>query len=251
MNRSTSIVLELRRVCACVGSVQLLDDVSVSISGGEFVTIIGRNGAGKSSLLKACFRGIRISSGQIRLDSKDLSDLSQREVAQCLAYVPQGLDLLAPLSVAEFVRISCYPYFYAKRGRIDDSGILSALDRLDMSRYFARPLNSLSGGERQRVLLAAAMVGRAKIIMLDEPTTYLDPAAQSELFAALQTLRAELGSAVIMVSHHLTAAKRVSDRIIAMSHGKIVGNGDPDQILSAEMLASVFGCEFDGLSAVF
>ena len=243
-------VLEMYDVSAVAGSAQLLSNVSFSVSAGEFVSVIGRNGAGKSSLLKACFRGIAISKGDIRLLGSSTKQLSQSEIARMIAYVPQGLDVTAPLSVAEFVRISCYPYFGNTRKRLSDQMISAALDRLNMSEYISRALNSLSGGERQRVLLSAALVGKPAIVMLDEPTTYLDPAAQAELFSTLTTLRSEINCAVVMVSHHLTAAKRYSDRIIALLQGRIAANGSPAEVLSAEVLNSVYGCLFDDLSPV-
>lgn len=248
MSKDPKKVLEMRAVSAAVNSIQLLHNITLFVNASEFVTVIGRNGAGKSSLLKACFRAVRLSCGEILLCGETLSKLSQAQIAERIAYVPQGLDLLAPLSVSEFVRISCYPFFNAKRKRIDDRLILEALGRLNMRAYFERAISSLSGGERQRVLLAAALVGRPAIVMLDEPTTYLDPAAQAELFGALSVLRAEIGCAILMVSHHLTAAQRISDRIVALLDGRVVGDGKPGEILSPAMLANIYGCPFSGLS---
>lgn len=248
MNQTNQAVLELQNVSVEIAGAAVLSNISFQLGKGEFVTIIGRNGAGKSSLLKLCFRALKAHSGQITLNDKNLETYSQSDIAKKISYVPQGFDLLAPLDVAEFVRISCYPFFKNSKEKLSDAVIKQALAQLRMADFFKRQLSSLSGGERQRVLLASVLIGRPAIMLLDEPTTYLDPAAQAELFEALLTIRMQTNCAVVMVSHHLTAAAKVSQRVVALVQGEIFLQGVPQEILTPYNLQQIFGCSFDGLS---
>jgi iron complex transport system ATP-binding protein len=228
-----------------------LDDLSVTLGGRDVVTrvsaelaggligLIGPNGAGKSTLVRA-IAGLVPSQGAILIDGKPALPL--RERARRIAYLPQGQAVFWPVTVERLVALGRLPHLapFARPADTDHAAIERALARTDLLGLRNRPVDQLSGGERARVLLARALAVEAPLLLADEPLAALDPAHQIEV---MQLLRAEAarGATVIGVLHDLTLAARWCDRLLLLDEGRLVADGAPSQVLTAERIDAVYG----------
>lgn len=197
----------------------ILESINLVAETGQFVGIVGGNGSGKTTLLK-CIAGIyRDWSGSIQLDSADLSTLSQKRTASLVSYVPQLIENVIPFSVIEFLRLSRFPYMgfsHPEKKPVDFDHLLR---RLNIHRLKDRVVANLSGGELQKVLVAAALAQETAVILLDEPTSHLDPLQSREFISFLQSVRDEGNQLFLMVSHKVDEISHLCDRVIALKHG--------------------------------
>ncbi len=226
--------------------VRILDDVSLTVSDGEYVAIVGPNGAGKTSLLRCLLRIHRNWWGRIEILGADLAGFSQRELGRLVSYVPQLTGPLPPFTVRELVEMARYPYQTPLRP-IDPGEkeiVRDALAVTGCGPLADRRLDTLSGGERQKALLAAALAQGGRILLLDEPTSFLDPHYDRDLRQLLQRLNREQGATIVEVTHDLNAAILGSDRIIALRDGRLVFQGTADEFADPAVLEEVFGCPF-------
>jgi len=225
---------------------KLLHKVSAHIGTGETWSIIGANGAGKSTLLKCLLRIHRGWTGQVQLHGCDLTRYSQRELAQHMAYVPQpGGDQNFPFSVREFVRMGRYAYAgaFGSAHVGDAAAIESAMHRAEVEDFAERTLDTLSGGERQKVFIAAALAQGSDILLLDEPTAFLDYRHQAEVADILHNLHRE-GTTIISVTHDVNAALLTGGKVLALRDGAVAWCGSARELSQTDTLTRIFGASF-------
>jgi iron complex transport system ATP-binding protein len=230
-----------------VDGTALLSEVSLSISGGEFVSVIGPNGAGKSTLIRCLAGLLPPSRGTIRLGGRTLAELSRRVLARTIAYVPQADARVLPFSVRAFVEMGRYPHLgsWAALRSQDERAVELALERTDTAHLKDRSMESLSGGERQRAFIAAALAQGGGILLLDEPTTFLDYRHQMEILELLEDLHRNEGLTLVTATHDLNSTVAVSDTVLALRDGRVVFHGPSAGVFSAERLASIYDNRFD------
>lgn len=220
----------------------VIDGLQVTIPEKKITTIIGPNGCGKSTLLKAISRLLKTKKGTVYLDGKEIHSLPTKEIAKKMAILPQTAEAPAGLTVFELVSYGRYPH---KKGmgtlkKEDIDQIMWALEVTGLSQFKDRPLDALSGGQRQRAWIAMSLAQDTEILVLDEPTTYLDLAHQLDVLILLKELNEKEGRTIVMVLHDLNHASRFSDYMIAMKDGKIVTEGPPETVMTSENLERVF-----------
>ncbi|AWT37599.1 iron-dicitrate ABC transporter ATP-binding protein [Deinococcus arenae] len=221
----------------------IIPDLDLTVAGGQVTSIIGPNGCGKSTLLRALARLLPTGAGHIELYGQALHALHSREIARRLAILPQGPTAPEGLSVEDLVWFGRHPHqgrFPVRRPE-DREAVLWALDQTGMRVFASRPLEALSGGQRQRAWIAMSLAQQTDILLLDEPTTYLDPSHQLEVLHLAQRLNREQGKTVVMVLHDLNQAVRYSDRLIAMRGGQVYAHGPAGDVLTHDLLRDVFG----------
>lgn len=228
------------------GGRALLRDVSLSVGAGEFVALLGPNGAGKSTLLKHAAGVLPAPRGTIFLNGADRTRLDPREAARLVAYVPQSREPDVPFAAREVVAQARYPYLSTWRlsSREDRARVDAAMKRVGAADLSDRVFSTLSGGEQQKVLIAAALAQDAKLFLVDEPTTFLDPPFQEEIFEILSDLRRREGLALLVATHEVNRALLAADRIAALRAGEIVREGPPEAIANEEALEEIYGARF-------
>jgi iron complex transport system ATP-binding protein len=228
----------------------VLQDLTCSIRSGEIFGIVGPNGSGKTSLLKLLARIIPVQQGSIALFGERLSTLSQEDIARNVAFVPQDTHQSFPFTVSETVLMGRFPHRHRTRWDLgfgwdsrDDRAVAQhAMTTMDVWHLAARPVTELSGGERQRVIIARALAQEPRVLLLDEPTAFLDLQHQVEICALLSRLKQERGLTIVMVSHDLNLASQYCDRVLLMDRGRIVRIGGPEDVILPEVLETVYRC---------
>jgi iron complex transport system ATP-binding protein len=231
MNR---FVIEIQDLSLSIENKDILKSVSVDIAEGDFASIIGPNGAGKTSLLRCLMRIIPSYDGSIRLFSRPADKMPQKELARLISYVPQSNGRLFPFTVREFVMMGRYPYLspFTSYSTEDKKAVQQALEQTGITPFSNRPLNTLSGGERQIVFIAAAIAQGARLMVLDEPVTFLDPGHTLEIYQILKTLNRQAGITIIMATHDINSAALNSHRVIILKQGKIAALGTPGEVIA-------------------
>jgi iron complex transport system ATP-binding protein len=239
--------IEVRSLSLRVGETALLDDLSFSVADGTSLAVIGPNGAGKTTLLRCLLRIHTRWTGHIRILGRDLRDFRQRQLARRLAYVPQLEGRHFPFTVREFVSMSRYPHRDAFGGSTagDKKAIDRALTLADVESMADARIEILSGGERQEVLIAAALAQEARILLLDEPTAFLDYRHSVRIHEILSTIRAETGTTTILVTHDLNEALVVANEVLALRSGRRVYHGPVSGLLDPAVPAEIFGVGFE------
>ena len=224
----------------------VLCEVSLSLDRGQRLVLVGPNGAGKTTLLKCLNRILGGWSGSIVLAGKDLNAYRHRDLARWMAYVPQAGVQTAPFSVEAFVEMGRYPYQgpLARPNQQDRKAVDAALNLTDTVFLRDRPMHALSGGERQRVLLAAALAQEAQILLLDEPTVFLDPRHEAAFCAVLSRVHQERNLTMITVTHDLNRAVLMHDRLVALKQGRVVFCGTPASFMTQTHLEGVYESSF-------
>ncbi len=222
-------------------------DLSLSIPEGTITSIIGPNGCGKSTLLRALARLMRPAGGAVYLDGQLIHQLATREVARRLGLLHQQAVPPSGLTVEDLVRRGRYPHqpFLQPPSRQDADAVERALELTGMVPLRRRIIDTLSGGQRQRAWMAMALAQETSLLLLDEPTTFLDVAHQLEVTELVQRLNAEEGRTIVMVLHDVNEAAKVSHHIVAMRDGQILREGPPSEIVDSELLADLYGIACD------
>lgn len=217
-------------------------DLTVTIPDRSFTVIVGANGSGKSTLLRGLARMIKPRGGVVHLDGKPINSLPSKEVARRLGLLPQSPIAPDGITVADLVARGRYPHQGLLRqwSADDESAIDDAMARTHVAEFADRPVDELSGGQRQRVWLAMALAQQTSIVLLDEPTTYLDLAHQLDVLDLCTDLHRD-GHTVIAVLHDLNHACRYATHLIAMRAGQIIAEGPPTEIVDADIVERVFG----------
>ena len=222
-----------------------LADLTFGVAAGELLGVIGPNSAGKTTLIRLLSRVLEPSAGEILLEGRPLARLDRAEVARCVAVVPQGVPPQFPFTVEELVLMGRFPhaparYFETGADRAAARAAMAATGVLELATL---PLDTLSGGERQRAVIARALAQEPRLLVLDEPTAHLDLRYQAETAALLRRLNRERHVSILLVSHDLNLAAEVCDRLLLLAGGRPVRLGAPEEVLEAEVLEAVYGCE--------
>ena len=221
---------------------RVLDSVSFTLAPGEVVGVVGPNGAGKSTLLRLLTRRLEPSAGGITLAGRPLAAYGRFELARHLALVAQSPVLPVGCRVAEVGSMGRAPHvgLFGVTGKADRAAVAAALEVTDTARFGARRVETLSGGEQQRVVFARALAQQPRYLLLDEPTNHLDLRYQVALLGYARA-QAQTGVGVLVVLHDLNLAARSCDRLLVLDGGRVVAEGAPSVVLTADLIGSVFG----------
>ncbi|MFC5289645.1 ABC transporter ATP-binding protein [Actinokineospora guangxiensis] len=222
---------------------EVVKGLSVVVPPGELTMIIGPNACGKSTLLRGLARLLAPASGAVLLDDRELSAYPNRELAAVLGILPQTPTAPEGITVADLVGRGRYPHqgWFRRWNSADDNAVAEALAATDTLDVAERRVEELSGGQRQRVWIAMALAQRTDLLLLDEPTTYLDLTHQVEVLDLLTDLNRTQGTTIVVVLHDLNLACRYADHLIAMRAGEIVAQGGPTEVMTADTVERVFG----------
>lgn len=225
------------------GERTIVPELSLSIPAGQITAIIGPNGCGKSTLLRGISRLLKPQAGQISLDGKPVGSYGGKDFARKVGLLPQSPIAPEGVTVADLVSRGRYPYqgLFGGKSKADQEAIAWALEATSTLELADRQVAELSGGQRQRVWIALALAQETDILLLDEPTTYLDLAHQVDLLDLLAEINEERGTTMVMVLHELNLAARVAHHLVAMKGGQIAAQGSASQVLTSQNLEEIFG----------
>lgn len=229
------------------GDSVVIDSLNISIPKGKVTVLIGGNGCGKSTLLRSMARLLKPKSGEVVLDSEDISKMRTKEVAKKMAILPQSPTTPEGLSVYQLVKQGRYPYQgFAKRWSEDDEyAVNKALEDTNLMELKERTVDSLSGGQRQRAWIAMTLAQNTDTLLLDEPTTYLDMTHQIDILDLLFDLNQDNGRTVVMVLHDINLACRYADHIIAVKDQTVYAQGKPEEVITCDLMQHVFEMNCD------
>ena len=240
-------MLEAKSVQAAYGRRTVLDQVELVIGAGECVALAGPNGSGKSTLLRTLARLHKPAHGAVLLDGKELTRWPARALARRLAVLPQAPRAPEALTVEQLVALGRHPHqtMVGVATAIDRAAVQEALDCTGLTALAGRRLDELSGGERQRAWIALTLAQQPSLLLLDEPTTYLDLAHGLTVLELVRRLNRERGLTVVMALHDLSQMLRFADRVVLLKEGRVAADGPPETTLTAERIAAVFGVEVE------
>ena len=223
------------------GGPEVLRDISFSLEEGQFLAILGNNGAGKSTMLKCFNQILQVGGGHVWMDGEDLLALSHREVARRVAFVSQNIPS-TQMTVHDVVMLGRRPYMRWGFTEEDHRIVHEAMDRLHLSPLRGRFLNELSGGERQKVMLARALAQQPRVLLLDEPTSSLDIQNQYQVLDIVRDICRTSAITAVVVIHDLNLALRFCDRFLLLKDGRVYRSGD-SSVLDRQALREVYGVE--------
>lgn len=243
MQVDPTVRLRAEQVRLGYGDRTIVDGLDLDVVTGTITAVIGPNGCGKSTLLRALGRLLKPTAGQVVLDGKRIDRVPTREVAKVLGLLPQAPSAPEGLTVADLVARGRHPHqaWYRQWSADDEDAVAQALDWTGIADLAERPVDELSGGQRQRAWISMALAQGTDLLLLDEPTTFLDLAHQVDVLELVRRLHSEVGRTVVMVLHDLNLAARYADRLVAMREGRIVAAGKPAEVITEELLEEVFG----------
>ncbi len=223
----------------------VLDQLSLTLNAGEICVLLGANGCGKSTLLKTLAGVLTPKSGSVLLQNQALDQYSARQRARQLAFLPQNPAAPDSLTVRELILLGRYPFRHPllPAGKQDKAIVEEVLAQLELGSMADKPLGTLSGGQRQRAWLGMTLAQQSEILMLDEPTSFLDLAHQYDLMQLIRQQNRQQGKTVIMVLHDLNQAFEFADRLIFLRDGQIIADGSPQQTASSPLIHTVFGLQ--------
>ncbi|WP_010676472.1 ABC transporter ATP-binding protein [Bacillus timonensis] len=237
--------LETEGLTLSYGDSIIIEDLQLEIPKGEITVFIGGNGCGKSTLLRSLARLLKPKQGSILLEGEKIAKLPTKEVARKLAILPQGPTAPEGLTVLQLVKQGRYPYqnWLKQWSEEDEKMVIHALEATNMTDFAERTVDSLSGGQRQRAWIAMTLAQQTDIILLDEPTTYLDMTHQIEILDLLFELNETEKRTIIMVLHDLNLACRYAHHIVAIKNKQIYGQGKPESVVNCSLVKDVFGMD--------
>jgi len=240
------VLLDVQNIGVIIDNSQLLSDISFQLNVGDYLCILGPNGAGKSTLLKILMGILPANTGHITLNQRDLSLLPQKQRAQQLSYVPQSHKGLQYFSVEEFIKMARYAYHSALSDwqAEDKQAMERAISITHTGDFLQRKIDTLSGGEAQRVMIAAALCQQTPLLLLDEPTSFLDPRHQVEVHQLIRELNQQHNITIIEVSHDLNHAAQHSQHILALKNGKTQWYGNSPDLLEHAHLYALYEQDF-------
>ncbi|WP_443659197.1 ABC transporter ATP-binding protein [Clostridium algidicarnis] len=239
------ISLEAKNINVCYGKKTIIKNLDFKVQKGDIVTIVGPNGSGKSTLIKALSRLIKITSGDVELYGKDIYKFNTKKIAQEMAILPQIRNINTDLTVENLVSYGRQPHLkFGKRIGKDDEKIVEwAMKKTRIYNLKDRCVSTLSGGERQRAWISMALAQKPSILILDEPTTFLDISYQLEVLEVVKELNKSLNITVIMVLHDLNQAIRYSDNIYVLKQGEVCNFGKPNKVMTLSLIKEVFSID--------
>ena len=235
--------LETRNLGAGYEKRVILEDVSLTLPAGKITAIVGGNASGKSTLLRTLARILQPQSGAVLLDGQSVHQMKSRRLAQVMGLLPQSPIAPEGIAVADLVGRGRHPHqgLFSRWSAEDDRAVARALAATGTEELAERDLDTLSGGQRQRVWIAMALAQETDLLLLDEPTTFLDVAHQVEVLDLLVDLNTAQGTTIVMVLHDLNLAARYADHLIAVGDGGIRAEGPPAEVLTKDLVKTVFG----------
>ncbi len=242
---TTAHTLDVDGVTLGYGERLVVDSFDLTVPPGRITAIVGANACGKSTLLRAMARLLAPRKGRVVLDGKDLHRLHTKHVARILGLLPQSPVAPEGIAVADLVSRGRHPHqgLLTRWTSEDDEAVVEALRLTDTLELADRPVDELSGGQRQRTWIAMSLAQRTDILLLDEPTTFLDVSHQVDVLDLLTDLNRQRGTTIVMVLHDLNLAARYADHLIAVSAGRLHAAGDPHEVLTSEVVSEVFGMD--------
>lgn len=239
--------IEAKQIDIAYDDTLIVKELDLQVPRGQITSIIGPNGCGKSTVLKAIGRLLKTAKGKVYLNGADIRTLPTKEVARQMAILPQTPTAPSGLTVGQLVAYGRFPH-QSGFGRLsgEDKRIVAwALSVTQLADFEHREVDTLSGGQRQRVWIAMALAQQTDLILLDEPTTYLDLAHQLEVLELLYELNRNQQVTIVMVLHDLNLAARFSDYMVAIRNGRVVEHGSPERVMTVQTLREVFAIEAD------
>ena len=234
--------LEAIGLSAGYGTAQVLRDITLQIAPGAVTAIVGANACGKSTLLRCLARLLPPQSGQAALDGVQVQKIPAKSFARRLGFLPQNPIAPEGITVLDLVSRGRHPHqgLFSRWSAADDAAVAHALDVTGTAEFAERDVQALSGGQRQRVWIAMALAQETEILLLDEPTTFLDVSHQIEVLELLSDLNRQRGTTVVMVLHELNLAARHADRVVGMRDGAIHASGSPEEVLTEANIRAIF-----------
>lgn len=241
--------IEIVEVSVAYQERTVVKDVSLSVSQGEWLCLIGPNGSGKTSLLKAVAGQLKNVAGRVEFNGQAIGNVSTRELARLVAVVPQLPVIPAGMDVIDYVLLGRTPYipYFGTESQLDLQIVRDVLDRLDLTHLSSRPVDLLSGGELQRAVLARAVAQHAPILLLDEPTTGLDIGHQQQVLELVDSLRGQEKLTVLSAMHDLTLAAQFADELVLLVEGGVVAQGTAQEVLTQESVRKYYGAAVEVL----
>jgi iron complex transport system ATP-binding protein len=242
---TTSHALVAEELTLGYGDHTVIRELDLPVPPGLITAIVGPNACGKSTLLRSMSRLLAPRAGQVLLDGKSVHRMPARELARTLGLLPQSPIAPEGITVADLVGRGRHPHhgLFTRWSSADDVAVASALDATQTAGLADRPVDELSGGQRQRVWIAMALAQQTDLLLLDEPTTFLDVSHQIEVLDLLTDLNRTRGTTIVMVLHDLNLAARYSDHLIAIADGGIRAAGEPVEVLTEDVVRDVFGID--------
>jgi len=244
--------LNITELSIRVGNALIVDQLSAEVPGGAFAALLGPNGAGKTTLLNGLSGFLPPAAGEVRLNGTLLSTLTPRQRARLVALVPQVSRQDLPLTVREAVALARYPHMrpsFSPAGIINGT-VATALKSLGLAELAERRVSALSGGELRRMLLAQGLVQETPLLLLDEPTAFLDPPARRMIMDEMRRVARERQLTVLAALHDIDLAREFADYILLIKDGRLLAAGEPSAILTPDNLAGLYGCDPRWLEAV-
>ncbi|MEZ0481522.1 ABC transporter ATP-binding protein [Planococcus sp. SSTMD024] len=237
--------LSTRGLTLGYGETDIISELDLSIPKGEITVLIGSNGCGKSTLLRSLARLLKPKEGAVILDGQQISKMSTKKIAKQLAILPQTSIAPEGLTVLQLVKQGRYPHqsWIKQWSEKDEEAVFAALASTGLTEFAERKVDSLSGGQRQRAWIAMTLAQETDIILLDEPTTYLDLTHQIDILDLLYELNQTQNRTIVMVLHDLNLACRYADHIVAIHDKKVFKQGAPNDIITPDLMRSVFGLQ--------
>ncbi|MEO0767991.1 MAG: ABC transporter ATP-binding protein [Cyanobacteria bacterium J06649_4] len=241
----TNPALTTQKLTLGYDSTTIIDTLDIVIPSGKITVLVGPNGCGKSTLLKGLGRLLKPKHGFVYLDGTSITKLSTKAVAKQMGLLPQGPSAPEGLTVQELVAQGRYPHqsWLKQWGTEDEQQVEAALAITELQALANRPVDSLSGGQRQRAWIAMTLAQNTQILLLDEPTTFLDLAHQIEVLDLLYDLNQREGRTIVIVLHELNQACRYADHLVAMKAGAIFAQGNPHTVMTETLVQEVFGLD--------
>ena len=242
---TTAHQLSAEQLTLAYGDRTVVEGLDIAIAAGRITAIVGANGCGKSTLLRALARLISPREGEVTLDGMSLQRQPSREIARTLGLLPQRPVAPEGIAVADLVGRGRHPHqrMLARWSPRDYEVVSDALTATGIADLADRPVDELSGGQQQRVWIAMALAQETDILLLDEPTTFLDVAHQIEVLDLLTDLNRERGTTIVMVLHDLNLAARYADVLVAVRDGHVHASGSPEEVITEQLVGDVFGLE--------
>lgn len=239
------MLIEAKDLSISYDKKEIVHNVDLFINKGEIVSIVGPNGSGKTTVLKALTRIIKPSNGMVSLCGENILKLNSKKIAKKIAILPQVRNTPEDFDVESLIRFGRFPHTnWQGKLKEEDLEIINwALRKTGMTHHRKKKLTKLSGGERQRAWIAMALAQKSEIIVLDEPTTFLDLSHQLEILELLKKLNLEENVTILMVLHDLNQAIRYSSRLYVMNRGKVVAEGKPSEVINKKILENIFNID--------
>ena len=224
---------------------KVIENLTLKVGEAEFCAIIGPNGAGKSTLLKSLIGYIPLQNGKIEIDGKNISEWNKKKLAQRISLIPQDFQLQFDHNVRDLILMGRFPYlgYWESYSKKDYEIIEKIIDQLDLQDMAGKKFSQLSGGERQRVAIARALAQEASTILMDEAFSHLDLNHQIEIMQLLSKINKEQKKRIILVSHNLNLACEYCDRVIMLKKGKLIADGNPNEVVTKENIKKLFGAD--------